>query len=77
MRILVAEDERDLNRLIAKSLEEAGYSVDRCHDGGEAMDFIRSAEYDAVVLDVMMPVMSGHESSGRCARRGSPRRYFF
>ena len=61
MRILVAEDERDLNRLIAKSLEEAGYSVDRCHDGGEAMDFIRSAEYDAVVLDVMMPVMSGHE----------------
>ena len=41
MRILVAEDERDLNRLIAKSLEEAGYSVDRCHDGGEAMDFIR------------------------------------
>ena len=74
MRILVAEDERDLNRLIAKSLEEAGYSVDRCHDGGEAMDFIRSAEYDAVVLDVMMPVM---RSSGRCARRGSPRRYFF
>ena len=34
MRILVAEDERDLNRLISEELEEAGYSVDRCYDGG-------------------------------------------
>ena len=56
MRILVAEDERDLNRLISEELEEAGYSVDRCYDGGEAMDFVDSAVYDAAVLDIMMPV---------------------
>ena len=61
MRILVAEDERDLNRLISEELEEAGYSVDRCYDGGEAADFMESAVYDAVVLDIMMPVKSGRE----------------
>ena len=61
MRILVAEDERDLNRLISEELEEAGYSVDRCYDGGEAMDFVDSAVYDAAVLDIMMPVKSGRE----------------
>ncbi len=70
MRILVAEDERDLNRLISASLEEAGYSVDRCYDGGEAMDFIRAADYDAVVLDIMMPVMSGHEVVTRMRAEG-------
>ncbi|MDO4561493.1 MAG: response regulator transcription factor [bacterium] len=72
MRILVAEDERDLNRLIAKSLAEAGYGVDRCYNGGEALDFIRAAEYDAVVLDVMMPVMSGHEVVRRMRAEGRP-----
>lgn len=61
MRILVAEDEKDLNRLIAKALEDAGYSVDRCYDGGEAMDYVSCTEYDAAVLDVLMPVMSGYE----------------
>jgi len=71
MKILVAEDERDLNRLIAKSLEEAGHCVDRCWDGGEALDFIRASEYDAVVLDVMMPVMSGHEVVSRMRAEGS------
>ena len=71
MKILIAEDERDLNRLIAKSLEEAGHCVDRCCDGGEALDFIRASEYDAVVLDVMMPVMSGHEVVSRMRAEGS------
>ncbi len=61
MRILVAEDERDLNRLISEALEDAGYSVDRCCDGGEALDFLECAVYDAAVLDILMPVKSGRE----------------
>ena len=70
MRILVAEDERDLNRLISEELEEAGYSVDRCYDGGEAMDFMDSAVYDAAVLDIMMPVKSGREVVREMRARG-------
>ncbi|MCD7763542.1 MAG: response regulator transcription factor [Lachnospiraceae bacterium] len=59
MRILLAEDERDLNRIITKKLTSEGYSVDGCFDGREALDFLTSAEYDAAVLDIMMPGMDG------------------
>ena len=59
MRILVAEDERDLNSLIKRRLKEADYSVDACFDGEEALDFLRGAEYDALVLDIMMPKRDG------------------
>ena len=45
MRILVAEDERDLNRLICQTLERAGYSVDTCYDGEAALDNLLGAEY--------------------------------
>ena len=55
MRILVVEDEQDLNRILAKTLKAEGYSVDSCFDGVEALDYLKGAEYDAVVLDVMMP----------------------
>lgn len=61
MRLLIAEDERDLNRVISKRLESAGYSVDRCFDGGEALDYLEAGEFDAVIMDIMMPVMSGLE----------------
>ena len=61
MRLLVAEDERDLNRIISKRLEAAGYNVDRCFDGEEALDFIAVGEFDAVILDIMMPKISGIE----------------
>lgn len=59
MRILAAEDEKNLNRLIVSRLTAEHYSVDACFDGGEAMSYLESAEYDAVVLDIMMPVMDG------------------
>lgn len=61
MRILVAEDERSLNRLIEKKLSSQGYSVDCAFDGGEALDFIAAADYDCILLDVMMPVCNGFE----------------
>ena len=59
MRILLAEDERDMNRILTKKLTEEGYSVDSCFDGEETLDFLLSAEYDGAVLDVMMPKMDG------------------
>ena len=61
MRILVAEDEKNLNSIIVKSLKANNYTVDACFDGEEALDYIGCAEYDAVVLDIMMPKMSGIE----------------
>ncbi len=61
MRILVVEDERDLNRVISKRLESEGYSVDRCFDGEEALDFIDVDEFDAIVMDIMMPRINGIE----------------
>ena len=61
MRILLAEDEKSLNRIITKQLKAAGYSVGSCFDGGEAYDLITSTDYDAAVFDVMMPIMNGFE----------------
>lgn len=59
MRLLVVEDERDLNRVISKRLEVEGYSVDRCFDGEEALDYILAGEFDAIIMDIMMPKMNG------------------
>lgn len=61
MRILVAEDERDMNRLITRTLEKEGYGVDSCHDGDEALAYLESADYDAAILDIMMPRRNGYE----------------
>lgn len=59
MRLLFAEDERDLNRILTKKLTEEGYSVDSCHDGEEAIDYLNAIHYDGVILDVMMPKADG------------------
>ena len=60
MRILVVEDERDLNLLLQKVLKKAGYTVDGCYDGEEAQLHLLGAEYDAILLDVMMPKKDGY-----------------
>ena len=59
MRILVAEDEQDLNRLMVQALERAGYSVDSCYDGADALDYAAAADYDCILLDIMMPKADG------------------
>ena len=59
MRVLIAEDEKSLNRIIAKQLKASGYSVDCAFNGEEAYDLISMTDYDAAVLDVMMPKMDG------------------
>lgn len=59
MRILVAEDEKDMNRLITKRLKAENYSVDSCYNGKEVFEYLACAEYDGIILDIMMPVMDG------------------
>lgn len=59
MRILVAEDEQDLNRLMVQALDRAGYSVDSCYDGADALDYAAGADYDCILLDIMMPKADG------------------
>lgn len=70
MRILVVEDERDMNRLIVKMLTKAGYSVDGCYDGVAAEDHLLGAEYDAILLDVMMPKLDGYTLLQRLRSKG-------
>ena len=61
MKILVVEDERDLNRIITKHLKKNNYSVDSCFDGEEALDYISYGEYDLIITDIMMPNVDGYE----------------
>ena len=61
MRLLVAEDQKDLNDIITKTLIRNHYTVDSCFDGEEALDYLEMAEYDAVILDIMMPKKKGLE----------------
>ena len=59
MRILLAEDERALSKAIIKIFEKNNYSADAAYDGQEALDYLESGNYDAAVLDIMMPKMDG------------------
>lgn len=59
MRVLVIEDEADLARALYRALEEEGYSVDVARDGVDGLFKAQSCEYDAVVLDLMLPKLDG------------------
>lgn len=59
MKILLAEDTRDMNHVLAAALTHEGYDVDSAFDGEEALDYVRTNGYDAMVLDIMMPKKDG------------------
>ncbi|MFV0466819.1 MAG: response regulator transcription factor [Lachnospiraceae bacterium] len=61
MKILIVEDEHDLNNALCKHLKKNGYGVDSCFNGKEALEFLSISAYDAIILDVQMPVMNGYE----------------
>lgn len=61
MKILLAEDTRDLNRVITVALQHEGYEVDPAYDGEEASERAFQNGYDLIVLDIMMPKKSGIE----------------
>ena len=59
MRLLIVEDEPQLNNALYQLLKSEQYAVDCCYDGMEAKDYLSAAAYDAVVLDIMLPKLSG------------------
>lgn len=59
MRLLIVEDEPRLLRTLAKALREEGYAVDTAEDGVDGLFKATTCEYDAVVLDVMLPLLDG------------------
>ena len=59
MRLLLAEDEKSLARAVSAILEKNNFSVDVVYDGADALDWLRAANYDGAVLDIMMPKMDG------------------
>ena len=61
MRILLAEDERSMSRALTAILTKNNYSVDAVYDGQDALDYIKSGDYDLAILDVMMPKLDGFE----------------
>jgi len=61
MRLLLAEDEVELSKALCTMLSRNGYSVDAVYNGQEALDYLESPNYDALILDIMMPIKNGIE----------------
>lgn len=72
MRILLAEDNPSLARATAAILAHGGFEVDTVNDGGEALGALQEGDYDAAVLDIMMPVADGLEVLRRVRAEGNP-----
>lgn len=71
MRILLAEDERSLSRAVTALLERNHYAVGAVYDGAEALDYLEGGNYDALILDIMMPKVDGLEVLRRLRERGN------
>lgn len=71
MRLLVAEDEEDLNEVIARELRTQGYLVDTCFDGNEALEYLSLEKYDGAILDVMMPYKDGFQVLQEIRNKGN------
>lgn len=71
MKLLLAEDEKDLSDTIKKVLEMNKYDVDQAFDGQEALDFTEYSEYDGIILDVMMPKLDGFSVVKKLREKGN------
>jgi two-component system, OmpR family, copper resistance phosphate regulon response regulator CusR len=71
LRILIAEDDIDLNEIIVKKLRAEEYAVDSCFNGQDALDYLEAVQYDAAVLDIMMPKLDGLEVVQKLRTKGN------
>ena len=71
MKLLIAEDEKDLAEALSVFFERNQFTVDTVHDGRDAYDYACAGDYDAIILDVMMPKMTGIEVVRRLREEGS------
>lgn len=71
MKILLAEDEIQMNRVVSTALAHEGYEVDSAFDGQEAVDLASQNAYDVMVMDIMMPKMTGLEAVRAIRQSGS------
>ena len=72
MKLLLAEDELSLSRALVHILEKNHYSVDPVYNGQDAFDYLQNGDYDAVILDVMMPYMDGITLLKKLRASGNP-----
>lgn|SRR5487761_316549 len=68
MRVLIVEDEKEMAGLLKRGLEEENHCVTLAHDGRTALDFAALYEFDAIVLDLMLPEVDGYEVALRLRR---------
>lgn len=72
MRILIAEDEKDLREVTVKRLKAEGFGVDGCGDGKEVLEYLEAADYSLVILDIMMPRIDGLTALKKIRQMGNP-----
>ncbi len=71
MHVLIVEDEKKMAELLKRGLEEENHSVSLAHDGRDALEMAQALEYDAIVLDLMLPGMDGYEVARRLRKGGN------
>ena len=71
MKILLAEDEQQLSRVLETAMTHEGYQVDTAFDGQEAVDLAKENAYDLMILDIMMPVKTGIEALKEIRQSGN------
>ncbi|MBQ1302638.1 MAG: response regulator transcription factor [Firmicutes bacterium] len=71
MRLLLAEDEKSLARAVSTILQKNNYSVDVVDNGLDVLDYAEAAEYDCIILDIMMPLMDGITALKELRKRGN------
>ena len=70
MRLLLADDEKELTNALVAILKHSNYTVDAVYNGTDALDYALSGEYDGIILDIMMPGLDGMEVLKKLREKG-------